>query len=53
MEFEKHFHQKGNFALQVYGHVELMLSEYCPVNACIKDNNKQTVHYAEEIPAIP
>lgn len=39
--FEKHFHQKGNFALQVYGHVELMLSEYCPVNACIKDNNKQ------------
>lgn len=51
--FEKHFHQKGNFALQVYGHVELMLSEYCPINAYIKDNNKQkcalcrgNIHYA-------
>lgn len=39
--FTKRYKQEGNFACQVYGHLELMLSEYCPINACISDNDKK------------
>ena len=39
--FHERYQQKGNFACQVYGHQELMLSEYCPINACILDNDKK------------
>ena len=39
--FNERYQQEGNFACQVYGHQELMLSEYCPINACISDNDKK------------
>ena len=39
--FQKCYHRTGNFAVQLYGHVELMLSEYCPIQACLKDDGKK------------
>lgn len=39
--FQKQYQQQGNFAVQLYGYVELMLSEYCPIQACCKDDNKK------------
>ncbi len=39
--FEKQYHTKGNFAYQIYGHTELMISEYCPIQACLIDNGKK------------
>ena len=39
--FEKMYHQQGNFAMQIYGHSELMISEYCPIQAVLKDDGKK------------
>ena len=39
--FKQTYHQQGNFAVQLYGHTELMLSEYCPIQACLKDDGKK------------
>lgn len=39
--FEEHYHTKGNFAYQIYGYTELMISEYCPIQMCLKDDGKK------------
>ena len=39
--FENQYHQQGNFAMQIYGYSELMISEYCPIQAVLKDDGKK------------
>ena len=39
--FMRRYQVKGNFAKQIYGHVELMISEYCPIQANLKDDGKK------------
>lgn len=54
---EKRYGCSGNFIQMCYGYEEYMISEYCPINMCIKDNNKQhcglckgaTKYYLEDV----
>lgn len=39
--FQQRYHCAGNFIVYAYGHEELMICEYCMINACILDNNKK------------
>lgn len=56
-QFQSRYQCSGNFILHCYGKEELMISEYCPINTCIKDNQKQncglckgsTRYYLEDI----
>lgn len=39
--FQQRYGIRGNFLAYGYGSEELMVMEYCPINFCEKDNNKQ------------
>jgi len=39
--FELRYGTKGSFIDYGYGREELMIMEYCPINACVLDNDKQ------------
>ncbi len=40
-KYELTYHEKANSEVVVYGRVEVMVSEHCPINACMLDNNKE------------
>lgn len=42
--FRNRYKEHGNFVYHVYGREELMLSEYCPINAIEMDNDKKNCH---------
>lgn len=39
--FQQRYGCTGNFFVYAYGHEEYMVSEYCPINMCTKDNGKK------------
>lgn len=39
--YQQRFAQSANTEVVVYGRVEVMVSEHCPINACILDNGKK------------
>ena len=39
--YQNRYHTTANFVYQIYGRDELMLSEYCPINAVEKDSDKK------------
>lgn len=43
-QYQKHYQQEGNFIYPIYGREELMLSEYCVINAVEKDSAKKDCH---------
>ncbi|MGX8833531.1 DUF3656 domain-containing U32 family peptidase [Amedibacillus sp. YH-ame6] len=40
-QYEDNYQEKGNFIYPIYGRIELMISEYCCINAVEKDSDKK------------